>query len=115
MANKRPAPRQDTLHTLIPLPRFSRWLDRLADEEGRAAVSSRIAKARGGDFGKPKLVHRKERIWEMRIDAGPGYRVYFTHKNDLIYLLLAGGDKDGQARDIRLAIEAKKDYFRRGK
>jgi putative addiction module killer protein len=103
------------IHTLILLPPFAKWLARLKDTEGRGEVHDRIAQARGGNFGDVRQVNSRDQIWEMRIHTGPGYRAYFTHKEGLIYLLLVGGNKDGQKRDVKRAIEIKKDYFRRGK
>jgi putative addiction module killer protein len=105
----------NVVHTLILLPPFLKWLAQLKDAEGRGEVHDRIAKARGGNFGDVRLVNARDKIWEMRIHTGPGYRVYFTHKEDLIYLLLVGGDKDGQKRDIKRAIEVKREYLRQGK
>jgi putative addiction module killer protein len=99
-----------TLVTLVELPPFVRWLTKLGDSEGKTEIVARIDEARGGNFGDIRLVDKKSRIWEMRIHTGPGYRIYFTHKKDLIYLLLAGGDKDGQKRDIQRAIEIKRQY-----
>jgi putative addiction module killer protein len=100
----------DALIALVELPPFVRWLNRLRDMEGKTEIIGRIDEARGGNFGDVRMVDRKSRIWEMRIHAGPGYRVYFTHKKDFIYLLLVGGDKDGQKRDIQRAIEIKRQY-----
>ncbi len=79
------------------------WLDRLKDKHGQAKIYARIARSQMGNFGDHKSVG--EGVNEMRIDAGPGYRVYYAIENDEIILLLVAGDKSTQVRDI---AEAKK-------
>ncbi len=85
---------------------FAEWLDSLSDLGGRARILARIERLRGGNFGDWKSVGRG--IGELRIDAGPGYRVYFTRIGSEIVVLLAGGDKKSQSRDIRKALEMAK-------
>jgi len=80
---------------------FAAWLDGLSDLRGRARILARIERLRGGNFGDWESVG--DGIGELRIDAGPGYRVYFTRIGSGIVVLLAGGDKKSQARDIRRA------------
>jgi putative addiction module killer protein len=81
---------------------FSRWLDDLRDLRARARIQARIERLVAGNPGDVGPVG--EGVSEMRIDHGPGYRVYFKkHGRDLI-ILLAGGDKGSQARDIRAAL-----------
>lgn len=77
---------------------FATWLDGLSDFIARARILARIERLRGGNFGDWKSVG--EGIGELRIDTGPGYRVYFTRRGNEIIVLLAGGDKQSQARDI---------------
>lgn len=74
------------------------WLDGLSDLIGRARILARIERLRGGNFGDWKSVG--EGVGELRIATGPGYRVYFTKMGNEIVVLLAGGDKKSQARDI---------------
>ena len=81
---------------------FSRWLDELADVRARARVQVRIERLAGGNPGDVKPVG--EGVSEMRIDYGPGYRVYFTKRGDELLILLAGGSKRTQAADIRTAL-----------
>jgi putative addiction module killer protein len=81
---------------------FANWLDGLADTRARARVQARIERLAGGNPGDVKPVG--EAVSEMRIDYGPGYRVYFTKVEREIVILLAGGDKKTQDADIRLAI-----------
>jgi putative addiction module killer protein len=81
---------------------FAHWLDGLADTRARARIQARIERLAGGNPGDVKPVG--EAVSEMRIDYGPGYRVYFTKVGREIVILLAGGDKKTQDADIRLAI-----------
>lgn len=81
---------------------FDGWLARLKDNIGRARIIHRIRAAEHGNFGD--CVPIGEGVSEMRIHAGPGYRVYFMRRHGMLYLLLAGGDKSSQKRDIQRAI-----------
>lgn len=81
---------------------FDVWLRGLADVSGRAAIVARILRAEQGNFGDVKPV--RDGVSEMRVDAGPGYRVYFMRDGVAVFVLLAGGDKSTQARDIKRAI-----------
>ena len=80
---------------------FNRWLSALRDDGARAKILVRIQRLEAGNFGDVKDVG--EGISEMRIDHGPGYRVYYKRVGLEIYLLLCGGEKAGQRRDINLA------------
>ena len=82
---------------------FDSWLSALKDKLGRARIVHRIRSAEHGNFGDCEPVG--EGVSEMRIHFGPGYRVYFTRRGEVIYLLLLGGDKSSQKRDIQRAIE----------
>jgi len=82
---------------------FDSWLRALKDKIGRARVVHRIRSAEHGNFGDCEPVG--DGVSEMRIHFGPGYRVYFTRRGEVIYLLLLGGDKSSQKRDIKRAIE----------
>ncbi len=82
---------------------FDSWLSNLKDKIGRARIINRIRAAEAGNFGDCEPVG--EGISEMRIHVGPGYRVYYTHIGDIVYLLLLGGKKSSQSRDIKQAIE----------
>ena len=81
---------------------FDTWLAALKDRKGRARIVERIRSAERGNFGDCEPVG--EGVSEMRIHFGPGYRVYFTRRGEVVYLLLLGGDKSSQKRDIRRAI-----------
>jgi putative addiction module killer protein len=82
---------------------FDAWLAALKDKVGRARLALRIRSAEHGNFGDCEPVG--EGVSEMRIHFGPGYRVYFTRRGEVFYLLLLGGDKSSQKRDIKRAIE----------
>ena len=82
---------------------FSKWHANLKDARARAKISLRIEMVKLGNFGDFKFVG--EGIYEMRIHYGPGYRLYYTKKDNLVVLLLAGGDKSTQQKDIDKAKE----------
>jgi putative addiction module killer protein len=80
---------------------FSKWFDSLHDRQARARINVRIRRLSLGNFGDAKPVG--EGVSELRINFGPGYRVYFVRRGRSLVILLAGGDKDSQDRDIRNA------------
>lgn len=73
----------------------------MKDAKGKVAILRRISRAKGGNLGDIKPVGGD--VTEMRLDVGPGYRLYFTRRGEAIILLLCGGDKPSQSRDIKLA------------
>jgi putative addiction module killer protein len=81
---------------------FARWIDDLRDVKGRARVLARIERLALGNPGDVKPVG--EGVSELRVDSGPGYRVYFKKRGRKLIILLAGGDKSTQAKDIRAAL-----------
>ena len=80
---------------------FDAWLSALADAKGKARILARLRSAEFGNFGDCEPVG--EGVSEMRVHVGPGYRVYFMRKGRTVYLLLTGGDKSTQSRDIARA------------
>ena len=80
---------------------FENWLDRLRDRSARYRIQARIDRLAGGNFGDFKLVGGG--VQELRIDHGPGYRLYFIRRGNEIIVLLCGGDKASQERDIERA------------
>jgi putative addiction module killer protein len=84
-------------------PEFSNWLHRLKNANAIARIVARIRRMEQGNLGDVRGVGGG--VMEMRVDYGPGYRVYYTSRGPAIVLLLCGGDKRTQARDIRRAQE----------
>jgi len=82
---------------------FATWLHNLRDRQARARIEVRIRRLSLGNPGDVKSVG--EGVSEMRIDYGPGYRVYFVQRGLELVVLLAGGDKTSQDRDIHAALE----------
>lgn len=82
---------------------FVQWLDGLRDIQARARVQVRIERLATGNPGDVGAVG--EGVSEMRIDYGPGYRVYFKKRGQELVILLAGGDKSSQAKDIKAALQ----------
>jgi len=80
---------------------FKHWLETLKDLIGRAKIQARIKRLAEGNPGNTKQLGSK--VSEMKIDFGPGYRIYYTKQEDTIYLLLIGGNKRTQAKDIQMA------------
>ena len=92
---------------------FDEWLGGLRDREARLRITKRIARLRGGNPGDYKSVD--EGVYELRIDYGPGYRLYVALAGEQIVLLLCGGDKTTQQRDINHAHVAWREYQKRAK
>jgi putative addiction module killer protein len=92
---------------------FEEWLKRLKDRQARAKIQTRIIRLRLGNMGDAKAVG--EGVQELRIDYGPGYRLYFGQGGSTTVLLLCGGDKGTQAADIKKAKEYWADYQQRRK
>jgi putative addiction module killer protein len=80
---------------------FSKWLGGLADTRARAKIAARIDRLAHGNPGDVAPIG--EGVSELRIHFGPGYRVYFTARSRAVVILLCGGDKSSQAKDIKLA------------
>jgi putative addiction module killer protein len=80
---------------------YANWLDGLRDLRARARIQARVERLAGGNPGDVKPVG--EGVSELRVDYGPGYRVYYTQRGDVLIVLLCGGDKRTQAADIKTA------------
>jgi len=87
---------------------FDDWLEHLTDKQAARLIRKRIWRAVNGNFGKSRA-NIADGISEMKIDYGPGYRIYYCQRGDRLYLLLIGGDKSTQQSDIARAIEIKKE------
>jgi len=92
---------------------FESWLGSLKDDRAEARIDARINRLSRGNFGDCKPVGGG--VWELRIDYGPGYRVYYAMVGQTCLLLLCGGDKRKQSGDIAKAVEYLRDYKQRSK
>ena len=90
---------------------FGKWLAGLRDQRAAAKIAIRITRLAVGNFGDCRPL--RDGVWELRIDWGQGYRVYYAMAGRTCVLLLCGGDKRRQTADIQRAIEYWKDYQRR--
>lgn len=89
------------MNVLLQTREFSEWLHGLRDHVAKVRIVARLSAVEVGNFGECAPVG--EGVSEMKIRAGPGYRVYFTRTGDVIYVLLCGGNKSTQEADIRRA------------
>ncbi len=80
---------------------FQDWLESLRDRQAQARIAVRLARLSAGNLGDCKPVG--DGVWELRLDWGPGYRVYYARAGDVLILLLCGGDKRTQPKDIEQA------------
>jgi putative addiction module killer protein len=91
--------------------KFEEWLDSLRDVKAEARVTARIARLAAGNFGDCRPLMGG--VWELRIDWGPGYRIYYAMIGRSCVLLLCGGDKRRQSADINRAVAYWNDYRQR--
>ncbi|WP_292969551.1 type II toxin-antitoxin system RelE/ParE family toxin [Novosphingobium sp.] len=91
---------------------FAKWLNKEPDRKGRAMIVDRLRRAANGNFGTIRSVHGG--VFEMKIDHGPGYRVYYFQRGKQLVILLCGGDKRTQKADIAYARRLKEEIERRG-
>ena len=91
---------------------FVQWLEALTDRQGRAAIKARLLRLQAGNFGDCKPL--RDGVQELRIDKGPGYRVYLSRQGPVLVLLLCGSDKSDQDTAIRQALVYLNDWKQRG-
>lgn len=96
-------------YRILQTSSFSSWLISVRDLRAKMAIARRIERAGAGNLGDVKSVGG--RVSEMRIDVGPGYRVYFTTREAVVIVLLAGGDKSSQFSDIQQARKLAKEIW----
>lgn len=89
------------MYTLRQTQEFQDWLDALKDWRAQVRIVARLRLVEAGNLGDWKAVGGG--VSEMRVDIGPGYRLYFTRRGNLLIVMLAGGDKATQSRDIKRA------------
>lgn len=94
--------------TLYGISPFDEWLKTLRDKKAKAKIRARLDRVEDGNLGDCKSVG--EGVLELRINYGPGYRIYFAQEGTIIILLLCGGDKSTQEQDISKAKEYLQDY-----
>jgi putative addiction module killer protein len=88
--------------------KFVKWRNKLKDEDAKALITARVKRIhKSGDFGDCEFL--LDDVWELRIRYGPGYRVYYTRVGNRVILLLCGGDKSSQKRDIKRATRLAKE------
>lgn len=92
---------------------YVEWLDSLTDKQTKARILVRVNRMAAGNFGDCKPV--RDGVQELRIDHGPGYRVYLSRQGPVMVLLLCGSDKGDQDRTIKQAIDYLNDWKQRGK
>ena len=90
---------------------YQEWLDDLKDVRARVAIQRRVDRLAAGNYGDHKFC--RDGIWELRIDVGAGYRVYYARASQAIVLITCGGDKRTQTSDIERAVKYWNDYERR--
>ena len=90
---------------------YASWLSRLKDSRMKVSVIRRVARLEQGNFGDHKFC--KDGVWELRLDVGPGVRIYYALAGKRVVLLLGGGDKGSQATDIQTAVNNWNDWQRR--
>ena len=97
------------MKTIRQTETFAKWLGKLADRRARGLITKRLRRLANGNPGDSKRLAGANGVQELRIDHGPGYRVYFIERGAEIVILLCGGDKGSQDRDIakakQLAVE----------
>lgn len=89
------------MFTIRRTPDYADWIKKLKDFRAQARIADRIDRLAAGNPGDVKPVG--EGVSELRVNYGPGYRVYFIREGSVVYVLLCGGDKSSQDKDIRLA------------
>ena len=92
---------------------FVQWIDALTDRTARARIRARLARVEAGNMGDCKPL--RDGVQELRIDHGPGYRVYLSRQGAVLVLLLCGSDKGSQSREIARAIDYLSDWKERGR
>jgi putative addiction module killer protein len=92
---------------------FRDWLENLQDLQGRARIRSRLLRMAEGNLGECRML--RSGVMELKVDFGPGYRVYLSRQGSLMVILLCGSDKSDQDRAINQAIDYLNDWKQRGK
>ena len=89
------------MFTVLQTQGFQRWLDALRDRRAQVRIAARLRLAEAGNLGDWKSVGGE--VSEMKVNFGPGYRLYFARRGSILIVMLAGGDKSTQTKDIKRA------------
>lgn len=92
---------------------FSKWFDELRDKTTKVVIERRLMRIESGNLGQVRAL--RDGVWEIKIDFGPGYRVYYAQSGQSIILLLCAGDKSSQEADIAKAAEHWNDFQQRSR
>ena len=95
------------MYTIAQTENYKKWFSKLKNNLAKFAIVARIERVAEGNFGDSKFIG--DGVFELRVDVGKGYRVYFMNQNGKIILLLIGGDKSTQSQDIVKAKEMAKE------
>lgn len=90
---------------------FGAWFAGLADRQARARIAARLERLEAGNFGDCKAL--RDGVWELRVDWGPGYRVYYAREGRAVIVLLVAGDKRRQSADVKRAVACWQELQRR--
>ena len=93
---------------VVKIDEYGTWIDNLKDRAGRARVLMRVDRLIHGNPGVRREL--TEGVSELKVDVGPGYRVYYSIRGNRLLLLLAGGDKASQQKDIKLALALNRNF-----
>src|SRR5687767_2253760 len=96
------------MYEIVQSATFAKWLSKLRDAQARARIQARITRLAMGNPGDVKPTQKG--ISELRIDYGPGYRVYYMQRGPVVIVLLCGGDKRTQDKDIKRASDIAEDW-----
>ncbi|WP_186068290.1 type II toxin-antitoxin system RelE/ParE family toxin [Burkholderia gladioli] len=89
--------------TLLRSSEFTNWLSSLRDQRDKARIAARLISAQLGNFAEYRVIG--EGVREMKVDFGPGYCIYYVRRAEIVYVLLCGGDKSTQKKDIKRALQ----------
>ena len=98
------------MYEILQSETYANWFASLRDANAKARINARLRRVSQGNLGDHRTV--REGVCELRLDSGPGYRIYYLRNGPVIVVLLAGGDKDSQYKDIEVAVRAARDWRR---
>jgi putative addiction module killer protein len=100
-------------HNASDVDVYQEWLDGIRDRSTRVRITRRVDRIKDGNFGDHEPC--RDGVYELKMDFGPGYRVYYSKVGETLVLLIGGGDKSTQVKDIDKAVANLQDYKRRNK